>query len=101
MLECVSAWEGNWTWDCFLAFAWQTPGEERLLAAVNYAPNHSQCYLRLPFTDLGNRSWRLQDHLGTAIYYRDGNDLQSRGLYLAMQPWEAAVYSLKAHHAQT
>ena len=23
LLECVPAWEGNWTWDCFLAFAWQ------------------------------------------------------------------------------
>jgi hypothetical protein len=22
-LECVPAWDGNWTWDNFLAFAWQ------------------------------------------------------------------------------
>ena len=22
---CVPAWDGNWTWDCFLAFAWQGP----------------------------------------------------------------------------
>ena len=36
LLECVPAWEGNWTWDCFLAFAWQGPGGERLLVAVNY-----------------------------------------------------------------
>ena len=26
---------------------------ERLLVAVNYAPNQSQCYVRLPFADLG------------------------------------------------
>jgi glycosidase len=39
LLECTPAWEGNWTWDCFLAFAWQGSGEQRLLAAVNYAPN--------------------------------------------------------------
>ena len=25
LLECVPAWDGNWTWDCFLAFAWQGP----------------------------------------------------------------------------
>src|SRR6516165_6594423 len=48
LLECVPAWEGNWTWDCFLAFAWHGPGAERLLATVNYAPNQSQCYVRLP-----------------------------------------------------
>ena len=25
LLECVPAWDGNWTWDCFLAFSWQGP----------------------------------------------------------------------------
>ena len=49
LLECVPAWDGNWTGDCFLAFAWHVPGGDRLLAAVNYAPNQSQCYVRLPF----------------------------------------------------
>src|SRR5215510_1644041 len=38
LLECVPAWQGNWTLDCFLAFAWHSPGGERLLVAVNYAP---------------------------------------------------------------
>ena len=38
LLECVPAWDGNWTWDCFLVFAWQGAGEERLIVAVNYAP---------------------------------------------------------------
>jgi hypothetical protein len=35
LLECIPAWEGNWTWDCFLAFAWQGCDGERLLVAVN------------------------------------------------------------------
>ena len=46
LLDCTPAWEGNWTWDCFLAFAWQGPGDERLLVTVNYAPNQSQCYVQ-------------------------------------------------------
>jgi hypothetical protein len=94
VLECRAAWEGNWTWDCFLAFAWQGSGAERLLVAVNYAPNHSQCYVRMPFTDLGNRPWRLDDLLGDATYDREGNDLQSRGLYLDMPPWRASIFVL-------
>lgn len=94
LLECVAAWEGNWTHDCFLAFAWQGPGGERLLAAVNYAPNQSQCYVRLPVPDLAGGSWRFQDQIGNTTYDRDGNDLQSRGLYLDMCPWQAAVFSL-------
>ena len=67
LLECAPAWDGNWTWDCFLAFAWQGAGGERLLVAVNYAPNQSQCYVRLPFADLGRPQWRLQDLMGTRL----------------------------------
>jgi hypothetical protein len=45
LLECASAWEENWTSDCFLASAWQGPDDKRLLLAVNYAPNQSQCWI--------------------------------------------------------
>jgi hypothetical protein len=78
-----------------LAFAWQGPGGDRLLVTVNYAPNQSQCYVRLPFTDLGNGRWRLEDLIGNATYDREGNDLQARGLYLDVPPWKASVFSLK------
>ena len=94
LLECVPAWEGNWTWDCFLAFAWQGQDGERLLVVVNYAPNQSQCYVRLPFTDLAGTQWRLQDQLGDAVYDRDGNDLQCHGLYLDVSAWQHLVLSM-------
>ncbi|MDR3635925.1 MAG: alpha-amylase family glycosyl hydrolase [Isosphaeraceae bacterium] len=93
-LECVPVWDGNWTWDDFVAFAWEGTGERRLVV-VNYAPHRSQCYLRLPFADLSGRSWRFEDQLAGAIYDRAGNDLQSRGLYLDMGPWEGAVFALE------
>jgi hypothetical protein len=95
LLECVPAWEGNWTWDCFLAFAWQAPDEDRLLVTVNYAENQSQCYVRLPFTDLANCSWQLTDLMGDAIYVRDGDGLQARGLFLDVGAWQASVFSLQ------
>src|SRR5438876_11020221 len=68
LLECIPAWEGNRTWDCFLAFAWQGRDGERLLVAVNYASNQSQCYVRLPFADLGGGEWRLQNQLEDVGY---------------------------------
>ena len=95
LLECVPAWDGNWTSDCFLAFAWQGGGEERLLIVVNYAPNQSQCYVRLSFADLGDRHWQLQDQMGTTAYDRAGNDLQSRGLYLDVAPWCYHVFRVQ------
>src|SRR5262245_42244427 len=49
LLDCSSGWDGNWTHDCFLIFAWQGTAEECYVIAVNYAANQSQCHVRLPF----------------------------------------------------
>jgi glycosidase len=94
LLDCTAAWEGNWTWDGFLAFAWQGPGDQRLLVTTNYAPNQGQCYVRLPFTELGNGQWRFEDLLGDAVYKREGNELQALGFYLDEPPWRAHIFSL-------
>ncbi|MGE3778568.1 MAG: alpha-amylase, partial [Pirellulaceae bacterium] len=94
LVECRPAWEGNWTHDCFLVFAWQETGSNRLIVAVNFADHQSQCHARLPFADLGGRPWRLQDQLSSACYDWNGDDLAARGLYLDMSPWQACVYVL-------
>ena len=72
LLECVPAWEGNGSSDAFIAYAWQDSGDSRLVVAVNYAAHPGQCYVRLPFADLGSGQWRLRDLLGEAEYGRDG-----------------------------
>jgi glycosidase len=94
LLQCEPAWEGNWTWDCILAFGWQGPDGQRLLGIVNFSANQSQCYVRLPFADLGDCSWRLQDVIDDATYDRDGTDLRTRGLYVDLAPWNASVFKL-------
>ncbi len=95
LLECVPAWDGNWTSDCFLAHFWQGAGDERLLLAVNYAPNQSQCYVRIPFPNLRDQKWRLEDLLSDARYDRDGSDLEARGLYLDLAPWQYHLFRLQ------
>jgi glycosidase len=95
LLECLPAWQGNWTSDCFVAYAWEGRDSQRLLAAVNFATNHSQCYVRLPWSDLHGSQWRLQDLLGSAVYDRRGDDLETRGLYLDMAPWLYHVFGLE------
>ena len=77
-----------------MVFVWQGPDDERLLVTVNYASNRSQCYVRLPFADIGNSQWQLEDLLSDAIYEREGNDLQARGLYLDEPPWQASIFTL-------
>ena len=53
LLDCTPAWEGNQTNDNYVSFTWQDDDEEKILIAVNYSFNRSQCYLKLPFHDLG------------------------------------------------
>jgi hypothetical protein len=98
LLDCVAAWDGNWTSDCFIAFAWQGLDGERLLVVVNYADNQSQCYVRLPFADLGGRTWRLQDRLGTAAYDRDGDNLRAQGLFLDLGGWNYNIFNFRESH---
>jgi hypothetical protein len=59
---------------------------EQFVVAVNYAPNQSQCHVRLPFANLDGKQWRLQDQLSTADYDWSSNDLEGKGLFLDMSP---------------
>jgi hypothetical protein len=96
LLQCAPAWEGNWTNDCFVAFAWEGADAARLVVAVNYAANQSQCRVRLSFNDLGGATWRLTDLglVASAEYDRDGDELASQGLFLDMCPWHCHVFRL-------
>jgi hypothetical protein len=94
-LTCQPAWEGNGSWDAFVAHSWQGTSGERMLIVVNYAPHASQCYLNLPFPDIKNRSIRFKDSLSSACYMRQGDDLLERGLYLDMHPWSYHVFDLE------
>jgi hypothetical protein len=95
LLECRPAWDGNHSCESFITFSWEQVDGERRLIAVNYAPQWSQGYVQLPFPDLGDRQWLLQDLLGEASYLRDGNELRERGLYLDMAPWGYHLFVLR------
>jgi hypothetical protein len=95
LLDAAPAWDGNWTWDCFVSFAWQQPSSHPLVVVVNYAPNQSQCHLRLPLDEIRGHTVRAQDLMGSAVYERSGDELTSRGLYLDMPPWGFHVFRLE------
>ncbi|HEY2153596.1 MAG TPA: hypothetical protein VGH34_22495, partial [Vicinamibacterales bacterium] len=93
-LECVPAWDGNWTWDCFLAWMWTGKTGDRRLVLINSAANQSQCYVRLPVPSNGVQ--RFRDVMGALAFDRDGHDLDARGLYLDMPPWGYHVFEVTA-----
>jgi hypothetical protein len=93
-VECVPAWDGNWTWDGFVACAWEDGASHRTLVAVNYAGNHGQCYARVAIADAAGRSVRFNDVLRQTTYARDGNEIISKGLYLDLPPWGYHVFEV-------
>jgi glycosidase len=94
LLECRPAWEGNWTWDCFIAFAWQGEDGKRAIAVVNYAPNQSQCYLILPWSDLDKQKYQLQDLINSESRDRSGESILSSEFYLDLPAWGHYVFKL-------
>ncbi len=95
LLETTSAWDGNWTWDCFVCFAWRGKHGEMLVVAVNFAPNQSQCYLKLPFEEASGRNVELCSLMSSEIYERSGDDIIAKGLYLDLPSWAYSVLDLK------
>ena len=94
LLDCLPAWEGNGTWDSFLAFAWENETGDQALITVNYAPHDSQCFVHLPFSDLAEKSVRFSDLMHNSLFDRDGNKLLSEGLYIDLPPWGYHIFEV-------
>ncbi len=56
---------------------------------MNLADQEGQARVRLPWSDLAGRTWRLRNALDGDAFERDGDELQDSGLYVAMSPWES------------
>ena len=93
LLKCTPAWDGNWTWNAFISFTWEDPGQKRLLVIVNYAPHQSQCYVTLPYDDLAGKLYHLKDLMSSIVYEHPGESLVS-GLYFDMPGWGYHVFDL-------
>jgi glycosidase len=93
--DCRQAWDGNPTWQGFIAFSWEL-GAGRLLVAVNYGPTQGQCWVEASFSGLEGRSARLVDLMGPDRYVRDGSELCSKGLYLDVPAWHYHVFEVEA-----
>ena len=94
LLECLPAWQSNWTWDGFVAFAWTDNDEDLILVVVNYSPSQGQCYVQMPWENLSGKHVRFADQLAETKYTRSGDDLDQFGLYLDMAAWEAHVFEV-------
>jgi hypothetical protein len=99
LLSCTAAWAGNNSHESFIAFGWKDTSGRKIVVVVNYKPEYSQCYLHPTFRDLAG-TCRFRDLMSDACYDRNGDDLNSGGLYLDMQPWQYHVFEVTVLHAE-
>ena len=95
LLEIRPAWEGNPTWDRFLAYAWEGGTGQRLLVAINYGPSQGQCHVAWPFVDMKGKKVTFKDLMHEARYEWEGDALLYRGLYVDLPPWGFHVFTLQ------
>jgi glycosidase len=98
LLSCIPAWEGNGSWDSFLAFSWEDTKGTRTLVVVNYASHDSQCYVHIPLSDMAGKSVLFSDMMSQNVYDRDGSELLSNGLYLDLPAWGYNLFEVGYKH---
>jgi hypothetical protein len=59
----------------------------RALVILNYADAPAAARVHLPWTDLANQTWRLDDLLSGQVYERDGLEVATAGLYVDLPAW--------------
>ena len=90
------AWSDNPTWRDFISYAWCTAAGDRYVVAVNYSNHQAQCYLPLPFAEIGGGRISLVDVMGNEKYDRDGHELIVPGLYLDLAAWHYNIFRLES-----
>ena len=95
LLETERAWPENASAAHFIAFSWQRGARDWLWVVVNYAPQQSQCFVRLPIDELAGRMVRLEDLSGPDSYDRSGDDLLKRGLYVDLAGWKYHIFEVQ------
>jgi glycosidase len=88
-----SGWADNSSFQNLVAWCWRQ-GNERFLIVVNLSNSPAQAQVRIPWENLRNKSWRLEDALSNATYVRDGNEMNSPGLYVDLGPWNYHFFQL-------
>ena len=63
---------------------------------MNFGQEPAQARVQVPWDELRQQQWRLDDVLSGDTYDRDGNEMRDGGLYVDLGPWQCHVFQLRA-----
>ena len=81
-----TGWPDNASYENIVAWCWQG-NDQRYLIVVNLSDSTAQAQIRVPWTEVRNRTLRLTDLPSGTNYERSGDDLLSPGVYVELTPW--------------
>ena len=90
-----SGWSDNQSCQHILAWCW-AKGDERYLVVVNFGAQSAQARVQLPWDELREKEWRLNDVLSGEFYDRSGSEMRIAGLYVDLPPWECHFFQARA-----
>ncbi|HTQ57282.1 MAG TPA: alpha-amylase family glycosyl hydrolase [Bryobacteraceae bacterium] len=90
-----SGWPDNASFQNVVPWSW-TREDDRYLIVVNLSNDAAQARVRVPWRGLEGKSWRLRDVLSGVTYERDGQELQSAGMYVGLGPWNYHFLAVSA-----
>ena len=90
-----SGWPDNQSCLNLLAWCW-SKDDERSFIIVNFSDVTSQALVRVPWDELRDKMWRLDDMLSGETFERSGYDMREVGLYIELGPWECHLFQVRA-----
>lgn len=91
MLKPIEAWDGDETYENFLAWEWRLKDQRRLVV-VNYSFTKSRCRIKF---DLEGYPHELSicDELNDQLFIRSSEEIYREGLYIELLPWQSHIFS--------
>ena len=90
-----SGWPDNHSCRNILVWCW-AGGDERSLILVNFSDVTSQALVKVPWDELRERMWLLDDRLSGESFERSGFDMRYAGLFVELQPWQCQLFQVSA-----
>jgi hypothetical protein len=92
----VTGWADNQSCRDLLAWSWAGHGTGgRHVVVINLSARPAQGRVRLGWADLPGRISRLADLFSGSVFERDGGELASPGLFVALEPWQFHLLALE------
>jgi len=90
-----TGWPDNASFQNLVAWSW-VKGDARFLIAVNLSDGWVHARVRVPWSGLRGRKWRLSETMSDTVYEVGGDEIENEGVYVELGPWNYHFFRCSA-----